>query len=520
MQFIDEYVACMHGQREPQFVHPSLEPILGPTYGICVYQEQIIQILTNVAGYSAGEADLVRRAVGKKKEKELIEHRGAFIEGAMKHSGLERGAAETIFDAIEYFANYGFNKAHSADYAVITCQTAYLKARYPVEYMTALLTVEQHNTEKVGLLVAECRRMGISVLPPDVNHSGQGFLIEDTVEGPAIRFGLGAIKNVGAGPVEAIIEARDAGGPFENLDDFCQRVDLRRVNRRALECLIKVGSLDRFGGRAALLACMDQIIGDSQRMHRARDMGQSSFFDLPGLAFAEEIAIELPAIPDPPRKEILSWERELMGLYLSEHPLQRILNTLQDTVTFSGEIDETAEGRRVVLAGVVTWVRQITTKKGDPMSFVGLEDLQGTVELVVFPRLYAKVRHLLQVDKLLLVQGRVDASGRDAKILCDEVKDHLSVARSAGDHVPSPRQHLYINFQRTPDQEQDKQRLREIFSLLESFQGEDRFSFVVVSPNGKVQLDFPNVYTRYCADLAEHLDRLVGSQAVRITPVG
>ncbi|MFZ5915297.1 MAG: DNA polymerase III subunit alpha, partial [Chloroflexota bacterium] len=200
MQFIDEYIACMHGQRQPQFAHPSLEPILGPTFGICVYQEQIIQILTNVAGYSAGEADLVRRAVGKKKEKELAKHRSTFIKGAMKHSGLDRQAAESIFDAIEFFANYGFNKAHSADYAVITCQTAYLKARYPVEYMTALLTVEQHNTEKVGLLVAECRRMGISMLPPDVNRSAKDFIVEYAVKGPALNRAEGPALSRAEGP--------------------------------------------------------------------------------------------------------------------------------------------------------------------------------------------------------------------------------------------------------------------------------------------------------------------------------
>jgi DNA polymerase-3 subunit alpha len=519
MQFIDEYIACMHGERQPKFAHPSLEPILGPTYGICVYQEQIIQILTNVAGYSAGEADLVRRAVGKKKEKELIKHRGIFVKGAMEHSGLDQAAAESIFDAIEYFANYGFNKAHSADYAVITCQTAYLKARYPVEYMTALLTVEQHNTEKVGLLVAECRRMGIPVLPPDINRSGQGFLIEDTVEGTAIRFGLGAVKNVGSGPVEAIIEAREAGGPFESLDDFCQRVDLRRVNRRALECLIKVGCLDCFGGRAALLAGMDQILAISQTTHRARDVGQMSLFDMMGESSMIATAIELTPIPDPPRKEVLNWEKELMGLYLSEHPLQRILNTLQDSITFSGEIDEAMNGHRVALAGIVVWVRQIVTKKGDPMAFVGLEDLQGAIELVVFPRTYDKVRELLQEDKLLFVQGRVDAQGREPKIICDQIQDHLDRPRPAHNGSPVRFQHLYITFQRTADQEQDKHRLAEIYSLLVGYKGKDQFSFVVTSPNGKVQLDFPNVSTHYCPDLAQHLARLVGSHAVRIAPV-
>ncbi len=519
LQFIDDFIACMHGRQEPQFVHPSLQPILGRTYGICVYQEQINEMLTHVAGYSAGEADLVRRAVAKKKEKDLVKHRGHFIEGAMKHSGLDRQAAETIFDAIEYFANYGFNKPHSADYAVITCQTAYLKACYPVEYMTALLTVEQHNTEKVGLLVAECRRMGTPVRPPDVNHSGQDFFIEDTPDGPAIRFGLGAVKNVGSGPVEAIIEARGVGGPFESLDDFCQRADLRRVNRRALECLIKVGSLDRFGGRAALLASIDQMIGISQTTHRAREVGQMSLFDVMGESLAMRAAIELPSIPDPPRKEMLRWEKELMGLYLSEHPLQQALESLQGIVTFSGQIDEAMNGQRVALAGVVAWVRQIITKKGDPMAFVGLEDLQGTIELVVFPRTYARFRDLLQEDNLLLVRGRVDASRREPKILCDEVQDQLTVHRPTDDDALFRYQHLYVTFQRTTDQEQDKQRLRDIYALLESYQGEDRFSFVVTGPNGKVQLDFPNASTRYCPALAHDLERLVGSQAVRITPV-
>jgi len=526
MQFIDEYIACMHG-KEPTYAHLALEPILGDTYGICVYQEQIIQMLTNVAGYSAGEADLVRRAVGKKKEKELVKHRGIFIEGAIKHSGLDLRAAETIFDAIEYFANYGFNKAHSADYAIITCQTAYLKARYPVEYMTALLTVEYHNTEKVGLLVAECRRMKIPVLPPDVDRSGQGFLIEDTaegpvlspVEGPAIRFGLGAIKNVGSGPVEAIIEAREAGGSFKSLDDFCQRVDLRRVKRRALECLIKVGCLDHFGGRAALLSSMDQMIGISQTTHRARDVGQMSMFDITGGSLAVAATIKLPSIPDPPRREMLSWEKELLGLYLSEHPLQQVLDTLQGTVTFSGQIDETMNGQRVALAGVVAWVRQIVTKKGDPMAFVGLEDLQGTIELVVFPRTYTKVREMLEVDKLLLVRGRVDAGGREPKLICDQVQDRLTVARPAENRPPPRYQHLYITFRRTTDQEKDKKRLAELYALLVGYQGEDRFSFVVAGSNGKVQLDFPNVSTHYCPDLAHNLDRLVGSHAIRITPI-
>ena len=519
IQFIDEYIACMHGKSEPKFAHPSLKPILGPTFGICVYQEQIIQILTNVAGYTAGEADLVRRAVSKKKEKELVKHRGTFIDGAMKHSGLDRKSAEDIFDAIEYFANYGFNKAHSADYAIITCQTAYLKACYPAEYMTALLTVEHHNTEKVGLLAAECRRMGIPVLPPDVNHSGQDFILEDTAEGPAIRFGLNAVKNVGSGPVEVIVKAREADGPFETLDDFCQRVDLRRVNRRAMECLIKVGSFDNFDGRATLLAGMDQLIGVSQQIHRARDVGQISMFDLMGDSPAMEASIKLPALPDPPRKEMLSWEKELVGLYISEHPLQNFVENLQDTVTVSGEINEMMNGRRVALAGMVVWVREIITKKGDPMAFVGLEDLQGSIELVVFPRTYAQIRELLQVDKLLLVRGKVDAAGREPKILCDTAQDHLMVSRPAENDALPQRRHLFVTLRRTADHERDKRRLRDIYALLGDYKGKDRFSFIISGPDGKVQLDFPNVSTRYCSDLAKALNPLLNGGTVRVKPI-
>ena len=223
MEFIDDYIAGLHGTKLPTYVHPALEPILGETFGICVYQEQIIRILTDIGGYTPGDADLVRKAVGKKIREQLVRHRESFVDGAARHSGMDAVSANQIFDAFEYFARYGFNKAHAADYATITIQTAYLKAHYPVEYMTALLTVERGNADKVGVLIAEARRLGIEVLPPDVNHSSLDFTIEDTPASPngtggptrsAIRYGLGAIKNVGEGPVAAILAVREAGGAF------------------------------------------------------------------------------------------------------------------------------------------------------------------------------------------------------------------------------------------------------------------------------------------------------------------
>jgi len=514
MEYIDSYINRMHGREPITYRHPKLEPILAETYGIVVYQEQLIQMATDLAGYSASEADLMRRAVGKKKKEELLRHRETFVAGAVER-GIPEKVANEIFDDIEYFARYGFNKSHAADYAVITCQTAYLKAKYPLEYMAALLSVERHNTEKVGLLVAECHRLGIDVLPPDVNRSGLDF----TLESGAIRFGLGAVKNVGEGAVEAILAAREAGGPFRDLADFCQRVDLRQVNRRALECLIKVGALDAFGRRSQLLAAIDRMMALSQATHRAKEVGQLSMFDLAGPLSMHE-AIPLPDVPEVSRKEMLAWERELIGLYISEHPLQQVAVDLDGVVTaFCGQIDEEMAGQKVIIAGMVTWVRTITTKKGEPMAFVGLEDLQGSIEVVVFPSVYGKTRQLWQEDKILIVRGRVDTRGREPKVICESVQDYLLVSRPVEEEERRPHRplHLHITVPRTGDQERDIKRLGQVYDLLQSYEGEDRFSlYVADGRGGLVRLDFPNATTGYCPALEEALTEMLGPGTVRV----
>ncbi len=451
MEYIDDYIDRLHGRKPVEYRHPSLKPILEETFGIIVYQEQIIRLLTDVAGYTAPEADLVRRAVGKKKKAALLKHRATFVEGAMEHGHLPREAAEAIFADIEYFARYGFNKAHAADYAVLTCQTAYLKATYPIEYMTALLSVEQHNTDKVGLLIAECRRMGFQVLPPDVNHSELDFTIEaspagsaDAEKGTAIRFGLGAVKNVGQGPVEVIIQARRAGGPFRDLDDFCRRVDLRQVNRRALESLIKVGSLRPFGTRPQLLPIVERIIGLSASVHQAQDVGQMSLFgEATGVRLTAEETL-LPALSqtqDVPQKTILAWEKELVGVYVSEHPLSRVMIDLQEVVTaHAGALEQEMSGQQVVVAGMVQRVRRHTTKKGNDMAFVTLEDLQGTCDVVVFPRTWEKTKSLWQPERILVVSGKVDAGRRDEpSLLCNWAKrpEEMTVPHDGG-HAPPP----------------------------------------------------------------------------------
>jgi DNA polymerase-3 subunit alpha len=512
MQFIDEFVACRHGRKQPSYVHPSLEPILGDTYGVCVYQEQIIRILTDLAGYEPGEADQVRRAVSKKKQADLIKHRGGFIQGAMKHGGLTEEAANQVFDAFEFFANYGFNKAHAADYAAIVCQTAYLKAHYPVEYMTASLTIERGNSEKVAGLIAECRRLGIEVLPPCVNHSA----VEFTIEGDSIRFGMGAIKNVGEAAIELILQARQEGGPFTSLDDFASRVDLRQVNKRVLECLIRAGALDCFGSRVGLLNSLDTIMAVSSQTHQAREAGQLTMFDMGCGVQAPKVAIDAGQEngDGASLKQKLSWERELLGVYVSEHPLHKWSRTLAGMVTaFSTELTEELAGQVVTVAGVVQDIRRLSTKRGDTMAFVKLEDLQGTLEVVVFPRTLRETEPLWEEGKIVLVRGKVDSKGEGAKLLCESATDqinHVEVAQPP--EPPAPPMRLVVEFQRSGDLERDRQCLRKVVQAAAGYAGQDELSLLVREGARTVRIDFPNARTRATEDTAGELGRLIGAR--------
>jgi DNA polymerase-3 subunit alpha len=540
MEYIDDYIDRMHGRKPVEYHHPALEPILAETYGIIVYQEQIMQIASQLSGYSPGDADLMRRAVGKKKKVELLKHRENFIQGAVER-GIPEEAANKIFDDIEFFARYGFNKAHAADYAVITCQTAYLKAHYPVEYMTALLTVERHNTDKIGMLIGECRVMSIAVLPPDINKSNLDFKIEVGEDGPAIRFGLGAVKNVGEGPIETILQARAEGGPYADVDDFCRRVDLRQVNRRALESLIKVGALRPFGQRAQLLSIIDRMMGLSNQTHQAAAVGQLSMFDVTGFdaLAAGSILYPLPGVEEVSRREMLSWEKELVGVYVSEHPMQPLVNKMRESLScLLGQIDETMAGHHVTVVGMINWVRQIYTKKGKAMAFVELEDVQSSIEVVVFPRIYEETQAMWQAEKAVVVRGKIDIKGSNGpKIICEKVDDvitqigpELSVREAPasysttspanGDQPPAPTHqsayHLQITVNRTGDSERDRQRLRSIYNLVTRYQGQDTFSLFIPDGQGRLQLDFPNATTRHCVELQQQLTTILGATAVHV----
>jgi DNA polymerase III subunit alpha len=424
MDFIPDYISRMHGETDPVYRHPSLEPIFGSTFGIPIYQEQLMRAAVELAGYSPSESDELRAAISKKKKEAIEKHRKKFVEGATK-KGMEHETAEAIYSDWEEFARYGFNRSHAADYGYIAVQTAFLKLHYPVEYMCALLTVTKHETEKMAQYVNDARSMGVTVLPPDVNAGGWEFEIEEHEGKPAIRFGMGAVKNVGKQPVDRIVNARVEGGIFRDLNDFAGRVDLRSAGKRALEALIKVGALDKFGPRAAMLEVLDRIMSVSSSHFRAAEAGQMSLF---GAHTGVSENLSLPVVPDADRREVLNWERELIGMYMSEHPLTPYMNDIRQVVSyFSNTLAEANHQEKVRVAGMVSSIRPHQTKTGKMMAWVNLEDLQGTIELVVFPRTWEKFQFALEVGGIILAEGSVDAQGSQPKILVDNIRTEIKV---------------------------------------------------------------------------------------------
>jgi DNA polymerase III subunit alpha len=420
MDFIPSYIKRMHGEEPVTYRHPMLEKVFGDTYGIPIYQEQIMFAAIDMAGYTASEADELRKAISKKKAEEIQKHKVKFVKGAKKN-GVEEEVALAIFEDWENFARYGFNKSHAADYGVISVETAYLKTHYPVEYMTALLSASKNDTDKVAFYVSDCRAMGIKVLPPDVNSSIWDFSIEDCEGEPcAIRFGMGAVKNVGEAPVNLILEARKQGR-FKDLNDFTRRVDLRQVGKRTLECLIRVGALDVFGPRKALLEVMDNMVSISSSHFRAEQAGQMSFF---GTVAGVEESITLPFVSLLDPRELLEWEKELIGLYVSDHPLSPYLPLLRQKVThFSNDLGDASATERVSVAGMVTKMRTLTTKNGKLMAFATIEDLQGPIELVIFPNTWTKFGKFLHTDGIVLAEGKVDSQSADPKVLVDKLQE-------------------------------------------------------------------------------------------------
>ncbi|MGE0157733.1 MAG: DNA polymerase III subunit alpha, partial [Geobacter sp.] len=410
---VDEFIERKHGRQKVVYDLPQLEPILKDTYGVIVYQEQVMQISRSLAGYSLGRADLLRRAMGKKDPAVMAKEKEPFLAGA-KAQGIDPKKAEAIFDQMAKFAEYGFNKSHSAAYALIAYQTAFLKAHYPVEFMAALLSCDMDSTDKVLKSISDCREQGIEVLPPDINASGQSF----TVVGNSMRFGLGAVKGVGGGAVESIIEARK-NGLFTDIYDFCERVDLRRVNKRVLEALIKCGAFDSLHTwRAPVMAVLDDAMASGQRFQEERDSAQVSLFgDLPEVA-ASRTNRKLPTVDEWHDKEKLGFEKEALGFLITGHPLDRYAADIKRLASAEiARLPELADSSEVRICGVVTLFREIMTKKGDRMCFATLEDLTGSIEITVFPDVYAECCSLLKTDDPLLVTGKLERGEKGCKLL-------------------------------------------------------------------------------------------------------
>jgi DNA polymerase-3 subunit alpha len=415
---VDDFIDRKHGRKPVTYELPQLQPILKDTYGVIVYQEQVMQIARSLGGYSLGGADLLRRAMGKKDAAEMARQKEHFLAGA-KENNVDAKKAEAIFDLMAKFAEYGFNKSHSAAYALLAYQTAYLKTHYPVEFMAALLTEDMENTDKVIKNITDCRDMDIEVLPPDINASERSFKVLEN----SIRFGLGAVKNVGGSAVEAIIESRESV-PFKDLFDFCERVDLRRVNKRVVESLIKCGAFDSTGAkRAQMIAALEPAMELGQKIQKEKESAQVSLFG------TEEIvrgngrgACSLPDIPEWGEKELLSFEKEAIGFYITGHPLARHVEDVKrlcsaDTSTLAERPDKS----EVRVCGIIASLSEKITKKGDRMAFAVLEDRLGSVEIMVFPDVFSRTSEFIKSDEPLLVTGTVEAGEDSRKIKATDI---------------------------------------------------------------------------------------------------
>jgi len=431
MELIPDFIQRKHGRSKITYEHPAMEKFTRETYGIMVYQEQIMQIASEMAGFTMGEADILRRAMGKKDRELMAKQREKFVNGCRERN-TSAAKAERVWELMEKFAGYGFNKSHGAAYGLVAYQTAYFKANYPVEFMAALLTSEMGDTDKIVKYIEECRAMGIQVVPPDVNVSAVQF----SVAGDTVRFGLAAIKNVGEAAMQSILKSRSAEGTFKMLEDFCARVDLRLVNRRVVESLIKAGAFDSLGlTRAHLLATTDTALESGQRQQRDRAEGQGSFFEMMPAAAPARVSAPAEIMPEWDADQRLAFEKEVLGFYISGHPLARYRGVVEPLgVTTSADLAAKGHGARVLLFGHATGLKETSTKGGNRMAFFTLEDMEGTVEVTVFPEPFKSAATCLRSGERepLLVRGRVDDGDKGRVVLAEDVRELAQALAESG----------------------------------------------------------------------------------------
>lgn len=518
---VDDFIRRRHGRGGAiTYPHPKLEPILKDTYGFFLYQEQVMLTANVLGGYTLAMADGLRKAMGKKKMDVMEKHRKIFTEGAVER-GVDKKKAEEIFETMEKFAAYGFNKSHSAAYAVVSYQTAYLKANYRTEYMAALMTSVLSNIEKISFFIKECNQSGISVLPPDVNHSLVGF----SVSGTSIRWGLGAVRNVGTNAVEALLESRRREGAFKDLADLCHRVDLKLINKRVLEGLIKAGAMDSFGeNRATLLGALDNCVDSAQRAAREAQTGQFSLFEdlAPGqTSFADLCPKRYPEFP---KRQLLEMEREMLGVYLSDSPLTEVRSTIKQYASHKvAQLNQLESGVQVALGGLVSSSRKIMTRFKTPMVFLQFEDESGTTEVTIRPATYEKCAPLLQDGALLLVRGRTEIrqARRDAeeegeapqeqvKVTAEEVVclEALANAKNGKPELRLPGIHIRVQMFQSDFMPQ----LRD---LLLRHRGDQEVYLHLVSPQGETVMHLNESFNvRANRDLEEAVRHLLGQESI------
>ena len=538
MEHIETFIDAKHGRKPIKYPHPSLRDLLEETYGVIVYQDQVLLILQAFAGYSLGRADTVRKAMGKKIPELMRRQREGFIEGAMG-KGFTHELAEEVFNLIEPFAGYAFNKAHSVSYALISYWTAYFKANFPLEYMVSALNSRLDHPDKTASSIGECFRMGIPVLLPDINRSGVHFAIDKDERGtPALRFGLAAIKNVGEGAVRPTVEEREQGGAFNSVDEFCRRADLRSLNRRTLESLIKAGSFDSLGSRGALLKGTDQILSLAQKEAHRRETGQTSMFDGPvGTAELEPIGGISTDGEDVPLGDKVGWEKELLGVPLSDSPLKALaLVNVGGAITSADQLDPEMEGQRVTVLGQLSSASERSTRDQRPYVIASMELVHGSTEIIAWPDILERTRSLWREGNLLLVSGRLKVRGDELSVHCDEARVYtdgssanggganLNDSRDSGLSVkhsePAPPAvkpvDLLLCMVESEDAGGDAHLLREAIRALLEYPGTDRVHVEISTAGKRVLMDLPIVTTRYCPELRQSLKELLGVDSLRL----
>lgn len=502
MNWIDDFIARRHGRKQIEYLHPLLEPILKETYGIIVYQEQVMRIASVLGGFSMGKADLLRRAMGKKKVALMAEQRVLFLDGCAQKN-IPKALANQIFDLMAEFAGYGFVKPHSTCYALVAFQTAYLKRHYPAEFMASAISSEMGSSNRVVVLIEECKRMGINILPPDVNESFKDFTVADE----DIRFGLGAIKNVGRNAIESIVRVREEGGPFSNLYEFCERVDSRQVNKKVIESLIQSGAMDSFEGhRAQNMQALENAMNFAQSALADKQKGQTSIFDDAEEGAPSQYPV-LPMVATWSNSHQLTLEKEILGFYVSGHPLNKFANEVKAFSTLSlGSTDEVKDGQPVRICGIITECKKIHDRKNKPMAFVTIEDFQGNIEAIVFSSVYDKCQEYLETDQIVAISGRASKREEEpTKVLCEEVMPLSKAWEAFG-------KNLYLSMDAIGV---DDPLLNQVSSILKDHPGQcNLFINLNTADDGKRVIKSRKVKVNPSAEMLAKLKELLGQENV------